>query len=102
MVVTRIDLELRAIVDSTLLRSLDHPLFSIKKKKNVVLLLLKRELILYLFAKQLIMLVNRRWIRRIYNGGTPLCIIVDLTLLRSLHSFSLKKTFSYRQNSRMS
>lgn len=32
MVVTRIDLELRAIVDSTLLRSLDHPLFSIKKK----------------------------------------------------------------------
>lgn len=102
MVVTRIDLELRAIVDSTLLRSLDHPLFSIKKK-NVVLLLLKRELILYLFAKQLIVLVNRRSIRRIYNGGTPLCIIVDLTLLRSLHSFSLKKkTFSYRQNSRMS
>lgn len=34
MVVTRIDLELRAIVDSTLLRSLDHPLFSIKKKKK--------------------------------------------------------------------
>lgn len=52
------------------------------------------------YGISIVMLVNRRSIRQIYNGSTP-CIIVDLTLLRSLHSFSLKKKFSYRQNARM-
>lgn len=98
-------MELRAIVDLTLLRSLDHPLFSTKKKKCSFIIKVRVDIIIIReavnYGISIVMLVNRRSIRQIYNGSTPLCIIVDLTLLRSLHSFSLKKKFSYRQNARM-